>query len=254
MMKNILKEWKIFLKEAEISDEKFQRNLVKVEDAFPPDIYGDQDITPENSKILTQIRLGDEIGRGTFGKAFNIIDSSLIIKLFMYGVDEDADIKRIKDTADKIFAGTATSGDMHYFEYGTIGDEIKYALMPRIIPFEKSVTYKLNPELFLKINEALDRTLGSPFLYKLKSYADFRDEFYENLAKEIASDLKYTEDSKREVEKEKFFSDINEFDETIHKILRIAHKTYLEHGGTDLHLGNLGFFAQKPDDWFYFDM
>ena len=101
MIKNFLTEWRRFLKEAEISDETFRRNLVKVEDAFPPDIYGDQNITPENSKILTQIKLGDEIGRGTFGKAFNIIDSSLIIKLFMYGVDEDADIKRIKDTVLK---------------------------------------------------------------------------------------------------------------------------------------------------------
>ena len=244
---------RILLKENTQPNNLFERNIEKVKRVFPVYVYGDPNITPENAKILTQIELGDEIGRGAFGRVFNIKDSSLVIKLFVYGVDEDADIKRMKDTADKIFAGTATSGNMHYFEYGKVGDDINYTIMPRIISFEKSPTYAVNPELFLNVSNALHDTLDFP-IQKIRSYADFRDKFYELLAKELVSDLKFTKDSEKEARKEKFFSDINEFDETIHKILRIAHKTYLEQGGTDLHLGNLGFFAQKPDDWFFFDM
>lgn len=247
MIQNILKEWKNFLKENTQPDDLFQKNKKKVEEAFRHFFLT---LTPENSKILTEIEIGDEIGSGAFGKVFNIKNSSLVIKLFVYGVDEEADIKRIKDSADKIFAGSATLDNMHYFEFGKIGAAVKYAIMPRIIPFEKSITYKLNPQLFLQVSEALHETLD----YEIQSYADFRDKFYDLLAEGLDSELQYTPSSERETHKEKFLSELDEFDETIHKILRITHKTYLEHGGTDLHLGNLGFFAQKPDDWFYFDM
>jgi len=244
---------RILLKENTQPNDLFQKNLDKVNTAFSPNVYGDQNITPENSEILTQIEIGDEIGRGAFGKVYNIKNSSHVIKLFVFSVDEQADMKRMKAMADKIFAGTAELNNMHYFESGTIGDDIKYAVMPRIIPFEKSTTYKLNPVLFLSVSEALHQVFDSD-RDKLKSYAEFRDRFYHFLANDFASVLKYVSDKEKEERKVKFFSDLDEFDETIHKILRIAHKTYLEHGATDLHLGNLGFFAQKPDDWFFFDM
>jgi hypothetical protein len=244
---------RILLKENTQPNDLFQKNLDKVNTAFSPNVYGDQNITPENSEILTQIEIGDEIGRGAFGKVYNIKNSSHVIKLFVFSVDEQADMKRMKGMADKIFAGSATLGDMHYFEYGTIGNELKYAIMPRIIPFEKSNVYRLNKKVFLAVSEALHRVVDAG-RDKLKSYADFRDIFYHRLAKELVSEASYEPEEKREEFKNNFLSELNELDETIHKILRIAHKTYIEQGGKDLHLGNLGFFAQKPDDWFFFDM
>jgi hypothetical protein len=105
----------------------------------------------------------------------------------------------------------------------------------------------------LAVSEALHRVVDAG-RDKLKSYADFRDIFYHRLAKELASEVSYEPEEEREEFKNNFLSGLDELDETIHKILRIAHKTYIEQGGKDLHLGNLGFFAQKPDDWFFFDM
>lgn len=251
-MKQLLNEWKRYLVEAE--NDMFKHNMQTVLSSRYRHLINLDKITPENAPILSQIELGDEIGSGAFGKVFSIKKNSLVIKIFFSAVDEKADIARMKDIADKIFAGSAGPSTMHYFEVGKIGDDLKYVIMPRIIPFEKSVTYKLNPKLFNAVSEALSETAGWAGDPKTKSYADFRDKFYKFLAKHLSGDLNFMKASERENYKETFLSELNEFDETIHKILRIAHKTSIEQGGSDLHLGNLGFFPQKPDDWFFFDM
>jgi len=252
-MKQLLNEWKRYLAEAE--NDIFKKNLEKIRSHYRYLIgRGVDNITPENAPILSQIELDDEIGSGSFGRVFSIKDNSLVIKIFFGGVDEEADITRMKNIADKIFAGSAGLSTMHYFEVGNIGEHLKYVIMPEIIPFEQSVTYKLNPKLFYAVSEAVSEAFGWEGDPKTKSYADFRDKFYKNLAKNLSSDLNFMKASEREEHKETFLSELNEFDETIHKILRIAHKTSIEQGGSDLHLGNLGFFPQKPDDWFYYDM
>lgn len=254
-MKNFLTEWKKYLVESNEPNDPFKKNLEKIRSYFRYLIgRGVDDITPENAPILSQFELGDEIGSGSFGRVFSIKDNSLVIKIFFNAVNEEADIARMKDIADKLFAGSAGLSTMHYFEVGNIGESLKYVIMPRITTFKQSVTYKLNPKLFYAVSEALSEASGWYHEPKTKSYADFRDKFYKFVAQNLNSDLKFMKASEREEHKETFLSELNEFDETIHKILRIAHKTKLEQGGTDLHLDNLGFFAQKPDDWFFFDM
>lgn len=253
-MKQVLNEWKKYLVESNESDNLFKKNLGVIHSHYRYLIgRGVDDITPENAPILSQIELGNEIGSGAFGRVFSIKNNSLVIKIFFDAVDVEADMARMKGIADKIFAGSIGPSTMHYFEVGNIGDQLKYVIMPRIIPFEKSVTYKLNPKLFNAVSEAVSEASGWAGKPKTKSYADFRDKFYHALAQQFLYFSSYDK-SKRKKQEEIFLSELNEFDETIHKILRIAHKTRLEQGGYDLHLGNLGFFAQKPDDWFFFDM
>ena len=40
----------------------------------------------------------------------------------------------------------------------------------------------------------------------------------------------------------------------IDKIIQAGFRAYNKFGGTDIHQGNIGFFAQKPDQLFYYDM
>jgi hypothetical protein len=226
-------------------------------------------LTPENAKILTEFELGDIVGQGAFGRAFEIKNSDLVIKIFYYGVRVEEDVKRIQEIIEKVFKGTAPSGRMHYFDFGFIGEKpdpryfseedalgLKYVIMPRIIPFMNSVVYKLNPNLFTAVSSALHATAGDARDKKINSYADFRDIFYTHLADAITFKNPTSEEDRKRYERwtNDYLRDMNEFDETIHKLVRIAFKTFTEQGGTDLHLGNLGFFRQKPDDWFFFDM
>jgi hypothetical protein len=265
-MKTFLTEWKKYInetsapydfdKEQEKLDKKydtFYSNLKKVDSMF----QRFEHYTPEGSEILTQIELGKEIGAGFYGRVFEIVGSTMVIKFFRGGVGGvDFDIERMKKIIEKVFAGTAGSKGMHYFDIGKIQNNVNYVIMPRITSFERSITFKQNPEVFLAVSEALHEAAKD--LQESDTYADFREAFYRNMAKDMHSKIKYKFNSRQKAEQkefeEEFLSSLNDYDETIHKILRIAYATFKEEGGTDLHLGNLGFFPQKPDDWFFFDM
>ena len=266
-MKTLLTEWKKYINEenAPYDFDKEQEKLNKKYDTFynnlkkvEPMFQRFEQYTPEGSEILTQIELGNQIGAGFYGRVFEIVGSNMVIKFFRGGVSgADFDIERMKKLTDKVFAGTAGLKEMHYFDIGKIQNNVNYVIMPRITPFEKSITYKQNPEVFLVVSAALQETTVFD-LQEGDTYADFRENFYKNMANEIQSKIKYKFNSRQKDEQkefvDEFLSSLNDYDETIHKILRIAYATFKEEGGTDLHLGNLGFFQQKPDDWFFFDM
>lgn len=238
---------KILLKENAQTNSLFQRNIdeLKKHYSYDPDIDINS-ITPENGKILTEIEIGNLVGMGGYGKVFNIVNSSLVIKFFFEGIDWQQDIHRMKKTADEIFSGKASLDKMHYFETGKCGP-LHYVIMPRIIPFEKSITYEQDPALFNDVSTAVSM---AAFAHS-KTYADFREEFYRQISLLIKDEFQI---NKKQQYVDDYLKRLNALDETIHKILRVAYKAMKEEGGVDLHLGNLGFFPQKPDDWFFFDM
>jgi hypothetical protein len=87
------------------------------------------------------------------------------------------------------------------------------------------------------------------------SYTDF----FENVMDNFTGSLKmfianYVPDTDKQKQVDEFAERTNDFQDTISKLIQIAYKTLKKENGRDLHLGNLGFFPQKPDEWFYFDM
>jgi hypothetical protein len=243
-MKQLLNEWKQYINEQE--NTLFDKNMAVLKKAYmhDPDVNVEE-ITPENGKILTQIELGNFVGQGGYGKVYSIADSNMVIKFFESGIDWEHDVHRMNKIADEIFSGKASVGKMHYFETGDAGP-LHYVIMPRIIPFERSITYQQDPELFNDVSEAMSMAIYNG----TGSYADFRDKFYKELSITIKDWAKF----KGERYVDEYIKRLNTLDETIHKLLRIVYKAATEEGGMDLHLGNLGFFPQKPDDWFFFDM
>ena len=245
-MKQLLKEWKQYINENH--NDLFEKNIDTLNQHYTyiPEIIAE--LTPENSKILTQIEIGEQIGHGGFGQVFSIVGSNLVIKFFLEGIEWEVDLHRMKKISDEIFSGKASMGKMHYFEAGDCGDSLHYVVMPRIIPFERSITYEQDRSLFNDVSSALSETANGFF----KTYADFRDEFYKQMSLIIKDEIRYNKDDKDFANK--YLERMNALDDTIHKILRITYKTMKEEGGIDLHLGNMGFFPQKPDDWFFFDI
>jgi len=271
-----INKWYKYLINEEQTDNKFARNVSIIRGVYEKSPYSRatflgliDDFTPENSKILNQIELEyvdpQRSMGGAYGKIFPVKNSDLMLKLFTQGVNMQEDVERMKKVADQVFSGQAGMGKMHYFEVGTLGEGIQssfsnvkmqYVLMPRIIPFEQSTAYKLDPELFELISRAVHTTVRRHAREpSFNSYTTFFEKVIKNINHLLEETLFYVfgEDEKRKVIEE-YASKMDEFQDTISKILRVAYKTYTEEGGTDLHLGNLGFFAQKPDDWFFFDM
>ena len=112
-MKHILKEWKIFLKEVEIANERFDKNVEIIRKAYKDSFYGSgpatialiDTFTPDNAKILTQVDLEDanKVMAGAYSKVFPIKGSEMLLKLFTQGEKVENDIARMKKIADQIF-------------------------------------------------------------------------------------------------------------------------------------------------------
>jgi hypothetical protein len=269
-----INKWYKYLINEQQADNKFARNVSIIRSVYGNSPYSRGaflrligEFTPENSKILTQIELESvdpqRVMGGAYGKLFPIKNSDLMLKMFTQGVNVKEDMERMKKISDEVFSGKAGIGKMHYFEVGELGEhsddsdfQFKYVIMPRIVPFEESITYKLDPKLFQLISRAVHTTVRRHAREpSFNSYTTFFEKVINNINHLIEETLFYVydKDEKRKVIEE-YASKMDEFQDTISKILRVAYKTYAEEGGTDLHLGNLGFFAQKPDDWFFFDM
>ena len=289
-MKQLINEWRKYLKEQEQTNELFEHNVNIIKKAYDNSLYGNQyayliDLfTPENAKILTQVELEEDqkaIKGGAYSKIFPIKGNDMMLKLFTHGVNVEEDISRMKKIADQVFKGEASLGQMHFYEFGTLGDTsnnlneagtermtqpepgyqkpyvpakvvFKYVIMPKIGLFEKSIAYQQDPEIFNYISEAVQKTARTS--QKGISFTDFFNFVMENLADSLKRSFSnYSKELKIELTKE-YTERIDEFQDTISKIIHVAYNTFTKEGGTDLHLGNLGFFPQKPDDWFYFDM
>lgn len=257
------------MNEVEQRNERFDNNFEIIYEAykskFPSyskEYFGLLDtFMPENCKILTQIDLDTDVMAGAFSKVFPIKNSELLLKLFVKGVEVEKDIERMKRITDNVFGGKAAIGQMHFFEFGTLGeknpdnksryDQFKYVIMPRITPFEKSITYKEDPQLFNVLSEALQE---ATFVNENISYTDFFEKVMNKITNSLQEMLFLIDKNQAKDFVDKFSERLDNLQDTISKIIRISYKTFKEEGGKDLHLGNLGFFPQKPDDWFFFDM
>ena len=113
-MRQLIKEWKQYINEDQ--NDLFEKNIETLNQHYKyiPEIINK--LTPENSKILTQIEIGKQIGSGGFGQVFSIVGSDLVIKFFLEGIEWEVDLHRMKKISDEIFSGKASMGKMHYFE------------------------------------------------------------------------------------------------------------------------------------------
>lgn len=214
-----------------------------------------KDISEPN--ILDEIRITQKIGKGIHGIVYSTSDDRAI-KFFYDSESYNNDMERYKNIADQVFKGKASLEDMHYFESGVLGKSgLSYVLMPKIVPLEKADFYKANPifksvALANKRNVAYEIKKGNE--KSLKNFDEYKKGVI-NFAKQIYSgNVSFGFDYDDETLKKSFEQSYNEYKDIIDKIIQAGFRAYNKFGGTDIHQGNIGFFAQKPDQLFYYDM
>lgn len=185
--------------------------------------------------ILSKFMIGKRIGSGAFGQVFDLIGTNYVVKIFSDSMNMFSDIHRYKTMEDKVFGGRASIKDMHYLENGEIGEDYYskviryYVIMPHIIPLTSTDFYKNNPGLYEELFNLLrDAVFDEGY--------DFEDDVYD-----------YIKASSDKI--------IKTFpDDFIFRVIDAYLRAVDEHGGGDLHGGNIGFLEARPDVFFYFDM
>jgi len=194
------------------------------------------------AKILHQIKLGDKIGSGAFGYVFEIDGSNKVIKIS--GDARTNDEERYCNMMDQMFAGTASLEDMHFFDYGSLGDSgLNYLIMPMVVPLTKSPIYNKTKVLFYVAGGIAWVTITLSARNAKPSYQDYEDRVLDK-----AFSLALTPPTSVKEEEFELYGKI------IHSMIRAGYRAYTVFGGTDLHIGNIGYLPQKPDILFYFDM
>jgi len=264
--KYITMKIKLILKESMDPESLFEDNLLWIRYLMPED-FKDRfkknlgGLNFNNAKILSQVEIdkNKKVMKGAFGAVF-YLTNGMMIKFFINGFDVQKDIARIKKSVDDVFAGNASLDDMHYFDYGEIGDKnhpLYFAIMPRIVPFMDSRDYQEDPQLF--------RFLSRECIYSLYNSRDAVDAAKRNnfdkfvhIFSEIVIDaidqIKKTEPEHNILQGDDIAARIAKVGTVVRRILYAAMIAIAKHEGKDLHIGNLGYFPQKPDRFFYFDM
>jgi len=128
-----------------VQQENLLNNVKKILEIVPyitdyPDVLTREEEL-KSAKILQQISLGKIVGSGAFGYVFEIKNSNKMIKIA--GIATQQDEKRYCEMMDKMFSGIASLEDMHYFDYGKLGDNsgLTYLIMPKVVPLQKSPLY-----------------------------------------------------------------------------------------------------------------
>ena len=99
----------------------------------------------KSADILDQVKIIQRIGAGAFGKVYEI-EGNRALKLFSSSVDIDKDIERYESIMDQVYKGKASLEDMHYFDFGKLGESgLYYAIMPKIVPLEATDFYNQEP-------------------------------------------------------------------------------------------------------------
>jgi len=229
-MNKILKIWKEHLEQDKLSNIKHNvRSLEKVWINIE---------TPPDDSILSQIRIGNFIGEGCCGKIFEIEGQDRVIKLSTS--EQEHDVKRYYKIMDQMFSGTASIEDMHYFDYGKIhGADYYYLIMPKIIPIENALFYEKEPlfEFLIDFSGAIARRYED---LDIPSYQVFRLHVENRLIG------RYGEGTVGVF--------LENYEETIEKILRAAYRAFSLLDGVDLHSGNIGYLPQNPSIFFFYDM
>ncbi len=210
-------------------------------------VYSDIDRNAiANTPILNQLKIGKKIGSGAYGKVFEIEDSNFALKIFS-GIYNQGDIKRMEDIEKQLYSGQASLEDMHFYEHGEIGNSgYKFALMPKIIPFASSYIGKKEEDFFDFIFRTCYNNLHGvhdPHQQSGASYDEFRERIYDKFESQIDY-YKY----------KGYRSKIAHYSQIVNAIIKAVYRASKLFGGTDLHSGNIGFFANKPYQFFFFDM
>ena len=205
-------------------------------------------ITPEQVEkpnILDDIKIMKEIGKGAFGRVFELEDGRAL-KIFSSGVDFNKDIERYEKVMDQLYKGQASMEDMHIFDYGKLGESDYYfAVMPKIIPMTAADFYNQNG-IFYSIAKA-NKDVAQ------RGTADSYERF-KALSLASASNIYVSAKDQFGNPTLSFQQAYNKYSDMVDKIIQAGWRAYNEYGGTDIHHGNIGFFSQKPDQFFYFDM
>lgn len=196
----------------------------------------------QGNNILDDVKLTEYIGGGVYGKVFKTSDDQAL-KIFMDSVSLQKDLDRMSKVVDEVYQGSASLSDMHYFDYGQLGTSpYYYALMPLIVPLEKAPFFDLSPVFSEAVNASYDAVGYFRYRGNTPGYTEFKDQVLQALPNLVAS---YGQDG---------LDDINRYKDTINAIIYAAYRASTEYKGTDLHSGNIGYFAQKPDKFFFYDM
>lgn len=199
----------------------------------------------QGPSILDNIRILGEIGRGAFGRVFELEDGRAL-KVFSSGVDFDKDIERYEKIMDQLYKGQASLEDMHIFDYGKLGEsEYHFAVMPRITPLAKTDLYDENAIYHVTAQANKQVILKQ----KPSSFEDYKEKVIAYAANDYPSAKDRFGNSTLS-----FKQAYNKYNNIVDKIIQAGWRAYKEYGGTDIHIGNIGFFPQKPDQFFYFDM
>jgi hypothetical protein len=197
----------------------------------------------KNADILQQIKIIERIGAGAFGKVY-AIEGERALKLFKDSVDVQKDIERYESVIDQVYKGKASLEDMHYFDFGKLGESgLYYAIMPKIVPLEKVDFYNQEP---------IFRAVASGCKHAAQKGAKDYERF-KWLVLDSAS-LNYTSLKNKIPTTLSFQQALNKNQDKVEKIIQAGFRAFSEFDGIDLNQGNIGFFAQKPDTYFYFDM
>jgi hypothetical protein len=162
---------------------------------------------------------------------------NVVLKMFNNGVRINNDIKRIKKMIRRVYSGSASMDDMHYFELISIPDKthpdnkfaaLHMALMPKIVPLDGSEIERHPDNIgkLIKIANVYNLLKGQPGL-TFKSFKTRVLNQYSNY-------------------------DMN--NEFCNKIMLAMWRARMEHKGMDFNTGNIGYFAARPDKFFFFDM
>ena len=198
----------------------------------------------KSADILDQVKIIQRIGAGAFGKVYEI-EGNRALKLFSSSVDIDKDIERYESIMDQVYKGKASLEDMHYFDFGKLGESgLYYAIMPKIVPLEATDFYNQEP-IFRAVatgNKHAAQKGGANDYERFKSLVlDSASLNYFSLKNKIPTTLSFQQA-------------LNKNQDKVEKIIQAGFRAYTEFSGTDLNQGNIGFIPQKPDTYFYFDM
>lgn len=201
------------------------------------------DLNLDNDNILNKVKLVRFVGGGAFGKVFETSDGQAF-KIFTDSVSLQKDLNRMEIVTRQVYKGKASLEDMHYFDVGNINPELYYALMPMIVPLESSPFFNKSPVFETAIDYALDLAAQR---FKYKNFMEFNNLVFEDL-------YRYSEYLPEGSEREEFLDDMDQYSETIIRILEASYNAVTRFGGQDLHSGNIGYLKQRPDIFFFYDM
>lgn len=199
----------------------------------------------EKPNILDDIKITKEIGKGAFGRVFELEDGRAL-KIFSSSVDFNKDMERYEKVMDQLYKGQASMEDMHIFDYGKLGNsEYYFVVMPQITPLTTADFYNENAIFYavaLANKEVAERASPDSF------------DFFKQKVLTNAASIYVNKKDKFSNSTLSFQQAYNKYSDIVDKIIQAGWRAYDEYGGTDIHHGNIGFFPQKPDQFFYFDM